>query len=531
MDNAPNDSSSNRESEAARKRLEARLNRKHAGDTGQSGEARRAGNEGKSKGGERHGRGPQTKTHVPVVLQSMGDRGSGTGFSSRSSASAQGGPGFGSRKGGAVSQALGVLAALLGAVASGVLWLVGFLFSTRIPRTKIPLGIVVIVLAFALCLFGVNSCNESKRDAEEQAAAEAVANQQADQNRVSFLAVGDNLPDKVIGEWADAQSGSSGDGSYDYTGLYSHIKDYVQAADLSYVDEESVIGGNEIGPVGYPTFNTTDEMADALQSTGFDLVGAASNHTYDHGKSAVTHAASVLNSKSFTMVGINESKKKATSYKLVKSKNISFAFLDYTYGLNDGTSGVSDWLINVYGEDRLKADVSAARKEADVVIVAMHWGTEKQTEPDSEEKKYAQILADAGADIVIGSHPHVIQPMEWLKGSGGNKTLVAYSLGNFLSNHDNSNTLPQLEGMVTCDFVKDEASGSVSIENVTFVPLVNHRVLADKAADCEFGVYALKNYTSELAKKHSDFGDLDDPIAWLKEQVDQIMGSDFTIDY
>lgn len=528
MDRKPKDSSDNRGNDAARKRLQARLDGKQSGS------------------GKRADRDSKGKAHVPVILQSMGEGGSGSGsagkggFSARSGrgsgrraalGSARSGRGFDAGRGSAVAQVPSLVLSLLGALASGVVKLVGFCASTRIPNTRIPIGIVVIALALALCLFGVNSCNESKRAAEEEAAAQAAASQQVDQNRVSFLAVGDNLPDKVIGEWADAQSGSSGDGSYDYAGLYSHIKDYVQAADLSYVDEESVVGGNEIGPVGYPTFNTTDEMADALESTGFDLVGAASNHTNDHGTSAVKHAASVLNSKSFTMVGINESKKKAMSYKLVKSKNISFAFLDYTYGLNDGTSGVSDWLINVYGEDRLNADVSAARKEADVVIVAMHWGTEKQTEPDSEEKKYAQILADAGADIVIGSHPHVIQPMEWLKGSGGNKTLVAYSLGNFLSNHDNSNTLPQLEGMVTCDFVKDESTGSVSIENVTFVPLVNHRVLADKAADCEFGVYALKDYTSELAKKHSDFGDLDDPIAWLKQQVDQIMGSDFTIDY
>lgn len=406
--------------------------------------------------------------------------------------------------------------------------LLGFFLSARIPRTGIPVFLVVIVLAVVLLIAGgVSTCSTPPQQ-DDRGQAGVVSQQQNDPNRVSFFAVGDNLPDATIGKWAKAQAADEDGVEYDYRGLYEHIKPYVQAADLSYVDEESVVGGNEIGPVGYPTFNVTDEMADALESTGFDLVGAASNHTYDHDESAVKHAAKVLNSHDFTMVGINSSKKSAASYKVVKSGNVSFAFLDYTYGLNGDPSGVADWLINVYGEKRLKSDVAAARKDADVVVVAMHWGTEKQTAPDEEEKKYAKVLADAGADLVIGSHPHVIQPIEWVKGKGGNKTLVCYSLGNFLSNHDNSNELPQLEGSLSCDFVKD-SSGKVSIENVKFMPLVNHRVLDSDPAKCEFGVYALKDYTNDLAKKHSDFGKLDDPVAWMKEKVRSVMGQDFEI--
>lgn len=414
----------------------------------------------------------------------------------------------------------------LSSFASAASSLLGFLLSLRVPRTEIPVFLVVIVLALVLLIAGGVSTCSSSTPQNDQEQAEVASQQQSDPNRVSFFAVGDNLPDATIGKWAQAQAADEEGVDYDYRGLYEHIKPYVQAADLSYVDEESIVGGNEIGPVGYPTFNVTDEMADALESTGFDLVGAASNHTYDHDKNAVVHAAKVLNGHDFTMVGINSSKKSAAAYKVVKSGNVSLAFLDYTYGLNGNPSGVADWLINVYGEKRLKSDVAAAKKDADVVIVAMHWGTEKQTTPDEEEKKYAKVLADAGADLVIGSHPHVIQPMEWVKGEGGNKTLVCYSLGNFLSNHDNSNELPQLEGSMSCDFVKD-SSGKVSIENVKFMPLVNHRVLDSDPAKCEFGVYALKDYTNDLAQKHSDFGKIDDPVAWMKEQVRSVMGQDF----
>ena len=136
-------------------------------------------------------------------------------------------------------------------------------------------------------------------------------------------------------------------------------------------------------------------------------------------------------------------------------------------------------------------------------------------------------LADLGADVVLGSHPHVIGPMTWLEGEEGNRTLVAYSLGNFVVNHDAPSAKNQLEGMLSCDFVREEEDGEVGIENVVWTPLVMH------TDGSTFAVYPLKDYTDELAEKNPVLAELDDPIAWLSDtsaKVVNSLGDDFEID-
>lgn len=278
--------------------------------------------------------------------------------------------------------------------------------------------------------------------------------------RVRFVAVGDNLPEDRIGAWADAQAGTTGDGLYDYTAIYEPVKGYIESADLAYVKEETHCGGDDIGPAGYPSFNTTDAMADALVATGFDLVGSASNHSY---------------------------------------------------------------AVNLIDKNRIAADVSRAREQADVVLVAMHWGTENLMEADEYQTEYAQYLADLDVDVVLGSHPHVIGPMTWLNGKDGRRTLVAYSLGNFLSRHESPQPKNELEGMLSCDFVRGE-NGSVGIENVVWTPLVNY------TDGQTYAVYAVKDFSNELAANDAVFSGLEDPVAWLKQTSAEVVGDGFQID-
>ena len=176
-------------------------------------------------------------------------------------------------------------------------------------------------------------------------------------------------------------------------------------------------------------------------------------------------------------------------------------------------------------KDRIEADVARAQEMADVVLVAMHWGTENLMEADETQRDYAQFLADLGVDVVLGSHPHVIGPMTWLTGEGGNRTLVAYSLGNFTSNHEYTHIYNELEGMLSCDFVKED--GEVRIENVVWTPLVMH------TDGTSFAVYALKDYTPELAAAHTTLAAEKDPIAWLRQTSEDVvnsLGDDFPID-
>ncbi len=347
--------------------------------------------------------------------------------------------------------------------------------------------------------------------------------------RVSFVAVGDNIPNDVLGEFADAQAGSAGDGAYDYRPLFSAIKSRVSSADLAYIDQETHVGGDEIGPVGYPSFNTTDEMADAVVDAGFDFVASATNHSFDWGYyGAVEHSRSVWNELPVAFTGTATSWEEAEEIATLERDGITFALLNYTYGLNGFESGdIEGYYVNIIEEERILSDVERAKQQADVVIAAMHWGTEDVSDPDELELEYAQILADAGVDVVLGSHPHIIQPMTWLEGSQGTKTLVCYSLGNFIMQYEEQMPYKVLGGMLSCDFVRQRQGGDVSIENIEWVPLVYHGV------EGEYSVWPLSDYPDAFAKRNEAYADVEDPKTWVLEETASIVnryGDSFAIE-
>lgn len=387
-------------------------------------------------------------------------------------------------------------------------------------RRPAPALLIMCAIAlFALVSIIVSCIPKAAPDADAGAPVEPAS------GRVHFVAVGDNLPEDRIGAWADAQAGTTGDGIYDYTAIYEPIKGYIESADLAYVKEETHCGGDDIGPVGYPSFNTTDAMADALVATGFDLVGSASNHSYDWGYfGANDHSCALWKKKNVVFTGTASSEADANRIATIERNGITFALLDYTYGVNGyEASDLPSYAVNFIDKNRIAADVSRAREQADVVLVAMHWGTENLMEADDYQTEYAQYLADLGVDVVLGSHPHVIGPMTWLNGKDGHRTLVAYSLGNFLSRHESPQPKNELEGMLSCDFVRGE-NGGVGIENVVWTPLVNY------TDGQTYAVYAVKDFTNELAANDAVFSGLEDPVAWLKQTSAEVVGDGFQID-
>lgn len=387
-------------------------------------------------------------------------------------------------------------------------------------RRPAPMLLVMCAIAlFAVVGIVVSCIPKAAPDADAGAAVEPAS------GRVHFVAVGDNLPEDRIGAWADAQAGTTGDGLYDYTAIYEPIKGYIESADLAYVKEETHCGGDDIGPMGYPSFNTTEAMADALVATGFDLVGSASNHSYDWGYfGANDHSCALWKKKNVVFTGTASSEADASRIATIERNGITFALLDYTYGINGyEASDLPSYAVKFIDKNRIAADVSRAREQADVVLVAMHWGTENLMEADDYQTEYAQYLADLGVDVVLGSHPHVIGPMTWLNDKDGHRTLVAYSLGNFLSRHESPQPKNELEGMLSCDFVRGE-NGSVDIENVVWTPLVNY------TDGQTYAVYALKDFTNELAANDAVFSGLEDPVAWLKQTSAEVVGDGFQID-
>lgn len=394
------------------------------------------------------------------------------------------------------------------------------------PISPLVFVIIALVALIIAIVFIVRSCSSGEGAEQPE---QSFATVEDVQPRVSFLAVGDNVPNDVIAAYADKRSGAEGDDAYDYHDLFAPVKPYVEAADLAYIDQEVHVGGAELGARGYPSFNTTDEMADAVVDTGFDLVASATNHAYDWGPyGAVEHSRSVWNALPVAFTGTATSEEEAANIPVVERNGMKFALLSYTYGLNGYERGeIPEYYVNYYDEQRLTEDVAKARGAADVVIVAMHWGEENNSTPTAEETQYAQLLADLGVDVVVGSHPHIIQPMTWLQGKGGNKTLVCYSLGNFIMQYEEAAPYSNLEGMMACDFVKSEDGNSVSIENVKWIPLVYHG-----EAD-NYAVWPVKDYSSELASKNLSYSDKSNAIEWLREESDKIvnsLGDSFEID-
>lgn len=353
------------------------------------------------------------------------------------------------------------------------------------------------MLLLCILLCGCSSSDLKTKDKD------ANNNDKKDITEVSFIGVGDNLIHEMIYVQADQASGEMNDGKYDFTPMYQPVKKDIQAADIAYIDQESITGGDDLGISGYPTFNSPDQVAKDVAATGFDLVNTANNHCLDKYQEGIDHSSALWTAqKGIVMAGTYTSQQDRDTIRIIKRKGIRFAFLAYTYGTN-GIEPPNDYSVAYFDEEKIRHDVEKAKAISDVIIVSAHWGEENISAPTEFQEKYAQLFADLKVDVVIGEHPHVIQPVKWVTGSDGNKTLVVYSLGNFLSGMLDVDNV--LSGMIRFDFVKDNHTNKISVKNVKWEPLITH--YSGDANDIlntrkDFAVYKLSDYTDKLAAQH-----------------------------
>ena len=291
------------------------------------------------------------------------------------------------------------------------------------------------------------------------------------------------------------------DGSYDFSSLFANVKDEVQAADIAIVNQEVIIGGEELGVSGYPSFNAPYEVADALAETGFDVILHGTNHAMDQGKKGITNCLSNWEKKypDIKILGINKSQDAQDSVTVLEQNGIKIAVLNYTYGLN-GIALPSDmpYAVNLLDEEKVKADIASAKEQSDFVIVCPHWGTEYSLLPDSMQKKWTKIFAESGADLVLGTHPHVIEPIEWVEDeTTGHQMLVYYSLGNFVnwtSSSGDGIANRMVGGMAEITVGFDEAGKGFIVDYG-----VNALVTQVEPGHNGVTTYFLKDYTDEMA--------------------------------
>lgn len=273
--------------------------------------------------------------------------------------------------------------------------------------------------------------------------------------------------------------------TYDFKPVFEDVKPILSTSNLAIANLETTLGGPEKGYSGYPLFNSPDEVIDALKYAGIDIVATANNHSLDTGSDGLKRTVQKLNENGIDTVGTYA--EKPDSRTLLKDiEGIKIAILAYTESTNGlGSNYPADQLnnmLNLMTKENILRDIEEAKHlEADFIIAFMHWGTEYMEEPNEKQVEYAKTMAEAGVDLILGSHPHVIQKAEIIE-TGASETFVIYSMGNFISNQRKETLGPDKELtedgiIVQIDIEKNHLTNETKIANVEYVPTWVYREL------------------------------------------------------
>lgn len=348
-----------------------------------------------------------------------------------------------------------------------------------------------------------SSENISVEESSEAASAESASDKSSD---ITIVMVGDILLHTPVENAAKA-----GDGSYNFDFIFENTKDLISSADLALVNQEVIIGGEELGISGYPAFNAPFAIGDALVSAGFDVICHGTNHALDKGKNGILNCTKYWkeNYPEITVTGINETEAEYSNVDIVEKDDIRIAILNYTYGTNGIPQPESmPHAVDMLDKDKVISDLKFAEENADFTIVCPHWGTEYRLTPDSSQLKWTDIFRENGADLVIGTHPHVIEPVELLEDDvpgitnnhGSGDMLVYYSLGNFVSWTSSTGkgvANRSVGGMAQVTIGIDE-NNSISIKDYSVTGLVCHLAQGPEGVT----VYPLSDYPQSLGEKN-----------------------------
>ena len=332
-----------------------------------------------------------------------------------------------------------------------------------------------------------------------QADTEVVTEEVFKPTSAKLVAVGDNLMHRSC-----TLSAKNADGTYDFTKHFANMADIFKAADLAVISQDTVLGGIELGATSTETgiFNTAVELADGMADAGINVVLAANNHIMDEGSAGLNTMMSYFSTKypNITLLGVNNSREAKDEPVYVETNNIKIAMINYSYGSNQTADlDASPYLLNQYDEDWLSDILKQAREEADFIIAFPFWGEQNSMDYTQEQERQAQFLADNGVDLIIGSYPHVVEPVKWITAENGDRTLVYYSLGNFQSIQNTVENM--LGGQANITISKEEDGTHISDYSLDFV--VTHYEQRESSEYYDIvTTYPLADCTSDLAARH-----------------------------
>ena len=366
------------------------------------------------------------------------------------------------------------------------------------------------LLTLLLCIVLITGCvsnikikKAEKEEAEAKAKEQLTMNVKTGKTSANLVCAGDNLIHLQIALQAQARSATGG---YDFTPAYESIKDIVSGADIAFLNQEVAIVPSQ--PVShYPLFNSPPELLDNMIDLGFDVFNQATNHILDKYTSGAIEDYELFHSKeNIILTGLYKTWDEMFTPQTITKNDITFSFCGFTESLN-GLQVSQDTdlgIVSLTGTNHTEEELYAAmekiikidKEASDICCVSMHWIDEDITTPDASQKEIAQKLADYGADIIIGTGPHVLQPIEYLTRADGGKTLVIWSLGNLISTQENfPNTLG---GLADIKVEKDYDNNTVTISSVGFIPTVAHY----DYGRANVRIIPFSDYTNDLASKH-----------------------------
>lgn len=352
----------------------------------------------------------------------------------------------------------------------------------------IILLIITFLISLGIIYLYFNNNQKSSENIDEEVKQEDIIIEEIpEEKRMSLVAVGDALIHGAV--YTDAYIGN---GNYDFSDMFTDIKPLIENYDLKYYNQETIIGGKNLGVSHYPRFNSPDEIALDLIDIGFNLVSLANNHSYDKNEQGVLYSVNFWKSKDVIVSGQYDSLESRNNIEIHEQNGIKYAFIAYT----NSTNGLSlptgkEYLVNVYSNEKARMDIESIKDKVDVIIVSMHWGKEYTHIPTDLQKEQAKYLSSLGVNLIIGAHPHVIMPVDYV-----GDILVIYSLGNFISGQSPLGLAKIIGLMVGMDIVVNE--DKVTFENINYELLYTYSTSNYK----NYKVIPFDNLTDKILKNH-----------------------------
>lgn len=339
-------------------------------------------------------------------------------------------------------------------------------------------------------------------------------------SHIHFIAAGDNLIHSSLYEQAASRANGEG---YDFAYEYDNVDEYIKAADIAVLNQETLICNDTVKPSTYPCFNSPKALGDHMIDIGFDVFTMANNHVLDKGTSGLSACLDYWDSHPEAVVlGAYRNSEDKDNIRTLTEQGVTFSFLSYTESLNGLKLPADSELVigDANDVDAMVEDIKKAKEKSDLCVVSLHWGVENSSTISDHQRSTAKKLAEAGADIILGTHPHVLRDIEWIERDDKSRMLCVYSLGNFVSAQSQPRNLI---GGVLDLYVDRYDDGEPYITDVSLIPTIQHY-------DSRYAnnrVYFYSQYSDELAQNHGINSKARFTMEYINSVLDETVSAEF----